>query len=116
IENRALDPDGRLWSAMLALHPLDGASALDIGCGTGFYLPRFAESARQVIGVEPHPRLLTAAARRTANLRNVEVRAGTAQQLPVQDASVDIAHARWAYFFGPGCEPGLAELDRVMRR
>ncbi len=24
--------------------------------------------------------------------------------------------ARWAYFFGPGCEPGLAELDRVMRR
>jgi hypothetical protein len=25
-------------------------------------------------------------------------------------------HARWAYFFGPGCEPGLAELDRVVRR
>ena len=24
--------------------------------------------------------------------------------------------ARWAYFFGPGCEPGLRELDRVMRR
>ena len=31
------------------------------------------------------------------------------------DSSVDIAHARWAYFFGPGCEPGLRELDRVMR-
>ena len=29
---------------------------------------------------------------------------------------VDVAHARWAYFFGPGCEPGLAELDRVVRR
>ena len=29
---------------------------------------------------------------------------------------MDVAHARWAYFFGPGCEPGLAELDRVMRR
>ena len=26
------------------------------------------------------------------------------------------SHARWAYFFGPGCEPGLLELDRVMRR
>ena len=27
-------------------------------------------------------------------------------------------HARWASFFGPGpgCEPGLAELDRVLRR
>ena len=30
--------------------------------------------------------------------------------------SVDVAQARWAYFFGPGCEPGLRELDRVMRR
>jgi hypothetical protein len=46
----------------------------------------------------------------------VEVRAGTAQDLPVPDAWVDVAHARWAYFFGPGCEPGLRELARVMRR
>ena len=23
--------------------------------------------------------------------------------------------ARWAYFFGAGCEPGLAELTRVLR-
>ena len=42
--------------------------------------------------------------------------AGTAQALPLPDASVDVVHARWAYFFGPGCEPGLAELDRVVRR
>jgi hypothetical protein len=27
-----------------------------------------------------------------------------------------VMHARWAYFFGPGSEPGLAELARVMRR
>ncbi|HEX6471982.1 MAG TPA: methyltransferase domain-containing protein, partial [Streptosporangiaceae bacterium] len=46
----------------------------------------------------------------------VTVRTGTAQALPVPDASVDVAHARWAYFFGPGCEPGLAELARVLRR
>ena len=41
---------------------------------------------------------------------------GLAQALPLPDASVDVVHARWAYFFGPGCEPGLAELDRVVRR
>ena len=45
----------------------------------------------------------------------VEVRDGAAQDLPLDDASVDVAHARWAYFFGPGCEPGLAELARVLR-
>jgi SAM-dependent methyltransferase len=49
-------------------------------------------------------------------LPNVSVREGRAQALPVADASVDVAHARWAYFFGPGCEPGLRELDRVLRR
>jgi ubiquinone/menaquinone biosynthesis C-methylase UbiE len=69
-----------------------------------------------VIGVEPHPDLAALARRRTRRLDNVEVREGTAQALPLADASVDVVHARWAYFFGPGCEPGLAELDRVVRR
>ena len=40
---------------------------------------------------------------------------GDAASLPLPDSSVDVAHARWAYFFGPGCEPGLAELGRVLR-
>jgi ubiquinone/menaquinone biosynthesis C-methylase UbiE len=89
---------------------------LDAGCGTGFHLPRFAKSAVKVIGVEPHPPLLALARRRTAGNPRVEVRGGTAQALPVPDASVDVVHARWAYFFGPGCEPGLRELSRVVRR
>jgi SAM-dependent methyltransferase len=46
----------------------------------------------------------------------IDVRVGVAQDLPLADASVEVAHARWAYFFGPGCEPGLAELGRVIRR
>ena len=41
--------------------------------------------------------------------------AGSAQRLPLPDASVDVVHARTAYFFGPGCEPGLRETDRVLR-
>ena len=91
-------------------------TVLDIGCGTGFHLPRWAAAAGAVVGVEPHPALARLARRRTRRLRNVRVVEGTAQALPVADASVDVAHARWSYFFGPGCEPGLAELDRVVRR
>jgi ubiquinone/menaquinone biosynthesis C-methylase UbiE len=93
-----------------------GRTVLDVGCGTGFHLPRFAGDAGSVIGVEPHPDLVALARRRTRSLANVEVRQGTAQSLPLPDASVDVVHVRWAYFFGPGCEPGLAELDRVVRR
>jgi len=116
LENRAADPDRVIEAAMQRIRPWAGAHVLDIGCGTGFHLPRFAEHAAQVIGVEPHGRLLEYARRRCAALPNVDVRHGAAQALPVPDASIDVAHARWAYFFGPGCEPGLAELARVMRR
>jgi ubiquinone/menaquinone biosynthesis C-methylase UbiE len=89
---------------------------LDVGCGTGFHLPRFAATAARVYGVEPHPALLRLAARRTQSLDRVTLLAGAAQELPLPDVSVDVAHARWAYFFGPGCEPGLRELARVVRR
>ncbi|MDE0776847.1 MAG: class I SAM-dependent methyltransferase [Nocardioides sp.] len=93
-----------------------GRDVLDLGCGTGFHLPAFAEEARTVTGVEPHPDLAALAARRTRRLEHVTVLPGTAQAIPLPDASVDVVHVRWAYFFGPGCEPGLAELDRVVRR
>ncbi|HEU4946865.1 MAG TPA: class I SAM-dependent methyltransferase [Kribbella sp.] len=116
LENLAVDPDGVIEPAMRSIRDWAGADVLDIGCGTGYHLPMFAATAASVVGVEPHGGLARAARRRTRHLHNVEVRQGTAQRLPVSDASVDVMHARWAYFFGPGCEPGLAELDRVMRR
>jgi SAM-dependent methyltransferase len=114
-ENHAVDPNGVIEPAMRAIRDWAGATVLDLGCGTGFHLPRFAATAVKVIGVEPHGTLADVARRRTKDLVNVEVRQGTAQRLPVPDSSIDVMHARWAYFFGPGCEPGLAELDRVMR-
>ncbi|QSB15599.1 class I SAM-dependent methyltransferase [Natronosporangium hydrolyticum] len=116
LENQAVDPAGGLERAMRQIRDWRGAQVLDIGCGTGFHLSRFAATAAQVTGVEPHRQLAAAAARRARSLPHVTVRQGTAQRLPVPDASIEVAHARWAYFFGPGCEPGLAELRRVMRR
>ncbi len=122
-ENLGVDPDGVVERAMRRIHDWTGQTVLDIGCGTGFHLPRFAASgAGRVVGVEPHPPLVRLARRRIADgsagssvAGRVVVRRGAAQALPVATSSVDVAHARWAYFFGPGCEPGLAELSRVMR-
>ena len=116
IENRAVDRDGRIEAAIREVADWAGRDVLDLGCGSGFHLPLFAETASQVYGVEPHPGLLRVAARRTRSLANVSLLAGTAQAVPLPDASVDVVHARWAYFFGPGCEPGLREIARVVRR
>lgn len=116
IENNAVDRGGLIERTIRGIADWSGRDVLDIGCGTGFHLPRFAAEARSVVGVEPHPPLTAIARRRVRRLQNVTVLEGSASELPVPDSSVDIAHARWAYFFGPGSEPGLAELDRVMRR
>jgi SAM-dependent methyltransferase len=119
VENRAVDPHGRLGDALRARASWAGRDVLDLGCGTGFHLPWFAGEpggAATVVGVEPHPHLAAIARRRVRALPQVRVLEGTAQSIPLPDASVDVVHARWAYFFGPGCEPGLAELGRVLRR
>ena len=115
VENRAFDRAGAVTSLMDSLASWEDRDVLDVGCGTGFHLPAFAGRARSVTGVEPHGDLVALARRRVRRLANVGVVHGAAAPLPLPDLSVDVVHARWAYFFGPGCEPGLAELDRVVR-
>ncbi|MEV0086061.1 class I SAM-dependent methyltransferase [Saccharopolyspora sp. NPDC050642] len=115
LENRAQDSTGALWQALRERCDWAGLDVVDIGCGDGFHLPLFAAAARTVIGIEPHPPLAERARARMAGTPGVDVRIAPAQQLPLADASVDLVHARTAYFFGPGCEPGLAEADRVLR-
>ena len=110
-ENEAIDPTGVLWSALRARADWAGRTLLDLGCGTGFWLPRYGDAAR-VLGVEPDPALRALAEGRGGA---AEVLAGSAEHIPLPDASVDVVHARFAYFFPPGCEPGLAEVLRVLR-
>jgi SAM-dependent methyltransferase len=114
-ENRAQDATGAIWAALREVTDWAGADVVDIGCGDGFHLPMFAREARSVVGVEPHPPLVHRARRRVADLPRVSVARGGAERVPLPDASVDLAHARTSYFFGPGCEPGLAEADRLLR-
>ncbi len=114
-ENRAVDADGALWAALADRIDWAGADVVDVGCGDGFHLPRFAERARSVVGVEPHHPLVDRARRRIRDQPSVRVLPGCAQRLPLGGSSADLVHARVAYFFGPGCEPGLAEARRVLR-
>jgi len=117
IENRAADPDGLLEQAMWHVAPWRDQIVLDLGAGTGFHIARFHEHARQVIAVEPHDPSRLRAMQRMAQLglEHVSVMTGSAEQIWLPDHSIDVCHARFAYFFAPHCEPGLRELRRVMR-
>ena len=50
VENRAVDPAVRLEAEMRAIADWAGRHVLDIGCGTGFHLPRFAATAERSRG------------------------------------------------------------------
>ena len=135
IENRALDPDGHVLAAMRNLAPWDGRTLVDLGCGTGFWLPGYAGDAARVIGIEPDPALRARAEARIRGVPRAEVLPGSAEHLPFADRTVDVVHARFAYFLSPGIvggaraarisdEPraagapgdaGLAEVMRVLR-
>ena len=68
-----------------------------------------------MVGVEPHAPLVARARERVTGRPACRVEQGSAAALPLPDDSADVVHARTAYFFGPGCEPGLAEASRVLR-
>ena len=115
LENRALDQAGHVLAAMRALAPWADRTIVDLGCGTGYWLRRYAADAARVIGLEPDPGLRDAASRSTAGLARAEILAGSAEHIPLADDSADVVHARFAYFFPPGTDAGLAEVLRVLR-
>jgi SAM-dependent methyltransferase len=116
-ENAAMDPGGLVLAAMDELAPWAGRTIVDLGCGTGWWLPRYAAQAGHVIGIEPAPATRLRALRRVAEagLHNASVLAGSAEHTGLATASADVIHARFAYFFGPGADAGLAETLRVLR-
>ncbi len=115
LENHAVDQAGHVLAAMRAVAPWAGRTVVDLGCGTGYWLRRYAGEAASVIGVEPDPRLRAVARQAAAALFDTGVLAGSAERLPLADGSADVVHARFAYFFPPGTDAGLAEVLRVLR-
>ena len=110
VENLALDRRGLVLSAMRTFAPWREKVLVDLGCGSGFWFRHYVDAAT-VIGVEPDETLIPLARKRD---ENVEVMLGSAEHIPLPDASADVVHARFAYFWGEGCERGLEEVARVL--
>lgn len=115
LENQAVDRAGHVLGALRRVAPWAGRTIVDLGCGTGYWLRRYAAEAASVIGVEPDPALRAAAGKAAATLAQTDVIAGSAERIPLADGSADVVHARFAYFFPPGAEAGLTEVLRILR-
>ncbi|MBX3175045.1 MAG: metalloregulator ArsR/SmtB family transcription factor [Gemmatimonadaceae bacterium] len=80
-------------SELFALVGLLDADAVvgDLGCGAGQLTEVIAPFVRRVIAVDESPAMLKAARARLAALKNVELRSGSIEELPVDDAALDVA-------------------------
>ena len=89
-----------------------GLSALDVGCGPGALTERLVGrlGADHVAGVDPSAPFLEAVA---ARCPGVELRAGTAEQLPFADAGFDHTLAQLVVHFMSDPQAGLREMGRV---
>jgi ubiquinone/menaquinone biosynthesis C-methylase UbiE len=98
----------------------EGAVVVDVGSGTGTDL---LLAARQIgprgcaIGVDMTEAMRQRAARGAAacELTNVEVRAGDATQLPVDDRSVDVVISNGVLNLVPEKERAVTEIARVLK-
>jgi ubiquinone/menaquinone biosynthesis C-methylase UbiE len=96
---------------------LDGlrGTVVEIGAGHGLNFPHYPPEVREVVAIEPEPTLRRQAetAAESASMP-VRVLAGVADELPLEDETVDAAVASLVLCSVPDQHRALAEIRRVL--
>ncbi len=101
-------------SAMLSL--LDPTLVIgDLGCGTGALAASLAPHVQHVHAIDQSPAMLSAASTRLANLRNVTLAEGALEDLPLPDATLDVAVLMLVLHHVADPARALSEVYRVLK-
>jgi ubiquinone/menaquinone biosynthesis C-methylase UbiE len=87
---------------------------LEIGVGAGANLPFYTTHAADVVGIEPHPRLIAKAAQGRAAIPAKMV-AGSAEELPFDDRCIDTVVTTFTLCSIPDAAKALREMRRVLK-
>lgn len=91
-------------------------TVLEIGIGSGLNLPCYGAAVDQVIGLDPSRSLLEMArSRAKPGCPPLAVIQGSAEAIPLQDASVDTVVSTWTLCSIPNVRTALTEVRRVLR-
>ena len=101
--------------AVSMLPPCEGARVLDIGCGTGMHLERYARDGCRVAGIDLSPAMLRIARRRLGG--DADLREANALEMPFEDASFEVVLASLVlHEHSPEHRLAiLAQMKRVMK-
>ena len=89
---------------------------LEIGAGSGLNLPLYQTGVREVLALEPDPKLLSMAHRYAKMAtRPVNFLMGSAESIPLEDRSVDTVVSTWTLCTIPEANRALQEMRRVLR-
>ena len=90
---------------------------LEVGVGSGLNLPFYRAGVREVVALEPAPKLIAMATRLTrASAVPVRLIEASAEAIPIDDDSIDTVVTTWTLCTIPQAEVALAEVRRVLRR
>jgi SAM-dependent methyltransferase len=106
-------PVGRAFIAWLDVRP--GAAWLDVGCGTGALTATILATAdpERVVAIDPSTEFVDHARRANRDAR-AAFAVGSAAEVPLADAAMDVAVSGLVLNFVPDLAAALAELRRVV--
>lgn len=89
---------------------------LEVGIGSCLNLPFYSPQVREVIGLEPVPRLVAMARNEAADSSlPVTFIEGSAEEIPLDDASIDTVVITWTLCSIPEAVRAMHEMRRVLR-
>jgi SAM-dependent methyltransferase len=104
-------PDDAVTYLVQELGIGEGRDVLELGAGTGKFTELIVHTSARITAVEPVAAMRAALERNCPTVRAVD---GTAEQIPVPDASADAVIAAQSFHWFDG-ERALAEIHRVLR-
>lgn len=90
-----------------------GEKVLDVGCGPGALTAHLRSVGAEVAAIDPSPPLIDAIRMR---FPDIDVRRGTAEELPYDDSAFDAALAQLVVHFMKDPVAALVQMARVTRR
>jgi SAM-dependent methyltransferase len=103
-----------LWAVLGLIDPT--LIVGDLGCGTGQLTETVAPYVRRVISVDGSTDMLDAARLRLGGAKNVDLRQGELESLPIDSGELDVAMLSLVLHYSPAPARALAEVGRVVRK